>query len=224
MPTTPLPDSFPPFETALGCLPIFPLPDVVFFPGVRLPLHVFEPRYRVMVQECLASHCAIAIVQLLPGEDANGFPRLSRVAGGGRIIEHHTLPDGRSNILVEGIARLELEELRFATPYRRARARVLADVEGRVSDVDRAALVSAATSFARLVHAHDRSFSFTLPVELDAPHLADVCAFQLVVDAKVRQEVLEERRPDHRVRAVTEALMVQAASLRKPDAKGHLVN
>lgn len=217
-------DPFPPFETSLGCLPIFPLPDVVFFPGVRLPLHVFEPRYRVMVRDCLATHGAIAIAQLLPGEDATGFPRLSRVVGGGMIAEHHELPDGRSNILVQGIARLEIEELPFVAPYRRARARVLVDEGGPVPDADRAALVSAASSFARLVHTHDRSFSFTLPVELDASRLADACAFQLVVDAHVRQKILEELRPEHRVRAVIEALMVQAIALRKPDAKGHLVN
>ncbi len=217
-------DSTEKLEAALGCLPIFPLPDMVFFPGVRLPLHVFEPRYRVMIQECLATHGALAIARLLPGEDERGFPRIASVVGGGIIAEHHTLPDGRANILVEGLARLELRELPFAGPYRRARATRLVDDGGRVSDADRAALVSAASSFARLVHAHDRSFSFELPVELDAAHLADACAFQLVADPQVRQNLLEELRPAWRVRTVTEVLMVQASALRRPRGGGQLVN
>ena len=209
-------DSLPSLEAALAELPIFPLPEVVFFPGVELPLHVFEPRYRTMIQDCLASHGAIAIAQLLPGQDATGFPRLAKIVGGGVIREHQELPDGRSNILVEGIARLELEELPFVGPYRRARARIIEDVGVAIPDGDRAALVSAATAFAREVRKHDNTFSMRFPEDLDATRLADVCAFQLIVDAAVRQRILEELRPVVRVRLVVEELMLQAAAFKKP--------
>lgn len=211
-----MPDALPSLEAALDELPIFPLPEVVFFPGVRLPLHVFEPRYRMMIQDCLTSHKAIAIAQLLPGEDPTGFPRLAKIVCGGVIVEHQPLPDGRSNILVEGVARLELDELPFVAPYRRARARVLEDEGTLVPEGDRSALVSAATSFARAVRKHDSSFSLKLPEEGDSTRLADLCAFQLVVDVKARQRILEELRPATRVRLVIEELMVQAAALTGP--------
>lgn len=211
-------------EAALEELPIFPLPEVVFFPGVKLPLHVFEPRYRAMIADCRASHGAIAIAQLLPGQDAAGLPRIAKVVGAGIITEHQSLADGRSNILVEGLARIELEELPFVAPYRRARGRLLVDAAASLPESERAALVSAATSFAREVRKHDRSFSLKLPDDLDTAILADVCAFQLVVDAAARQRILEELRPHVRVRLVVEELMVQAAALAKPSADTRSVN
>ncbi len=211
-------------EGALHELPIFPLPEVVFFPGVRLPLHVFEPRYRAMIQDCLATHGAIAIAQLLPGRDATGFPRLAQVVGGGVITDHQALPDGRTNILVQGLARLSLEELPFVAPYRRARARVLDDEGGELPASERAALVSAATLFAREIRKHDKTFSLRLPDEIEASRLADVCAFQFVVDAGVRQRVLEELRPVRRARLVIEELMMQSAALGTPHARGSAAN
>jgi len=211
-------------EAALHELPIFPLPEVVFFPGVRLPLHVFEPRYRAMIADCRASHGAIAIAQLLPGQDTAGFPRITQVVGAGLITEHQSLPGGRSNILVEGLARVALEELPFVAPYRRARGTVLHDADVSVPESDRAALVSAATAFAREVRKHDRSFSLVLPDDLGAALLADVCAFQLVVDAGARQRILEELRPPARVRLVVEELMIQAAALARPNTNDRTAN
>lgn len=204
-------DATPDLTAALPCLPLFPLPEVVLFPGARLPLHVFEPRYRAMLERCLATHRALAVVQLLPGSDARGLPRIAKIAGGGIITEHHGLADGRAHILVEGTARLSLEELAFEPPYRRARATVLPDTPGQLSEPDRAALLSAATTFANIVRRHDRSFSFH--VEGGDPHLVELCAFQLVVDAELRQSLLEEPSVSQRARKVTEALMVQTATL-----------
>jgi Lon protease-like protein len=214
----------PPFDAALDALPLFPLPDVVLYPGVRMPLHVFEPRYRAMLADVLATHRSLAIVRLLPGEDERGLPRIAGVAGGGVILEHQSLPDGRSNILVEGIARLSLEELPFEPPYRRARARVLEDTSGEVPASQHAALVSAATSFARAVRKHDPSFSLRVPDDPDSATLADMCAFQLLVDADVRQRVLEDLRPASRVRLVVEELMVQAAALSRSDPDASRAN
>ncbi|MBK6463248.1 MAG: LON peptidase substrate-binding domain-containing protein [Myxococcales bacterium] len=215
-------DAPPDLIAALPCLPLFPLPEVVLLPGARLPLHVFEPRYRVMLERCMATHRALAVVQLLRGTDAQGLPRLARLAGGGIITEHHALADGRANILVEGLARLELEELAFEPPYRRARATVLPDAPGQLAEPDRRALLSAATTFARLVRGHDRSFSFHVdPAE---PRLVELCAFQLVVDAELRQSLLEEPSLAVRAQKVTEALMVQAATLGQQSGAGRDVN
>lgn len=219
-----LSSALPKLEASLHELPIFPLPEMVFFPGVQLPLHVFEPRYRKMIHDCLEANGAIAIAQLLPGEGPSGLPRLAKIVGGGVISEHRLLADGRSNILVEGLARLELDELPFVAPYRRARARVVEDEPIEVRGADHAALVSAATGFAREVRRHDKSFSLKLPTHLDARTLADLCAFQLVVDVAVRQRILEERRPDLRVRMVVEELMIQASALSKPGPEGKLSN
>lgn len=209
-------------ERVARALPLFPLPRTVLMPGALLPLHVFEPRYRAMLARCLATHRALGIVQLLPGTDERGLPRLAKIAGGGVITEHHALPDGRANILVEGTARLSLDELAFEPPYRRARATVLPDAPDPLSAPDRAALLSAATTFAELVRRHDRSFSFR--VDGDDPRFVELCASQLVVDAALRQSLLEEPSLPRRARVVTEALMLQTASLGGRGGAGHDVN
>jgi Lon protease-like protein len=206
-------------EEALSAIPIFPLPQVVLFPEAVLPLHVFEPRYRAMLRDCLASHGALVIAHIVGGEDEHGRPRIAPIAGGGVIVEDQTLPDGRSNIVVLGKARLRLEELapEPSRPYRMARATVLHDLEARVPEHDRAALVAAATMFAAEVKKHDPHFSFRMPSTIDAAHIADLCAFQLVVDAGTRQAILDELDPRVRVSLVLNQLALQHGAMMRSD-------
>ena len=213
------------FEKALAAIPIFPLPQVVLFPEAILPLHVFEPRYRAMVQHCMATHGAMVIAQVIPGEDEHGRPRISPVAGGGIVIEHQPLADGRANIVLRGRARLRLEELdpEDSRPFRMARATVLEDMSVSVRQNDHTALVAAATMFASEVKKHDPSFTFRLPALLDASRVADLCAFQLVVDAGVRQAVLDELDPRVRVEMVLGQLALQHGAMINTDKNRVLV-
>lgn len=194
-------------RVALGELPIFPLPRLVFFPSTMLPLHVFEPRYRKMLADCLATHRAMAVVRL------EQHDRIAQVAGAGVVVHHESLPDGRSNLVLEGTARVRLEELPFSPPYRRARATILEPVRTGVSEEDRVALVASATEFVREVRRFDDEFSFELPAERSAAVIADVCASSLIVDADVRQRLLEELDEAARVRSVIEELSLQRLSL-----------
>jgi len=206
-------------EDALAAIPIFPLPQVVLFPEAVLPLHVFEPRYRTMLRDCLATHGALVIAHIVGGEDEHGRPRIAPIAGGGVVIEDQTLPDGRSNIVVLGKARLRLEELEpdASRPYRMARATVLEDLDARVPEHDRVALVAAATMFASEVKKHDPHFSFRMPATIDAAHIADLCAFQLVVDARTRQAILDELDPRVRVSLVLNQLALQHGAMLRID-------
>jgi uncharacterized protein len=203
-------------ESAVESIPIFPLPQVVLFPEAVLPLHVFEARYRTMLADCLATHGAMAIAHVLHGEDEHGRPKISRISGGGIIIEHQKLVDGRSNIVVLGQARLRLDELdpdESDLPYRRAKATILHDDEVPVAEGDRTALVAAATMFATEVKKHDPYFSFRLPVSTDAGRIADLCSYQLIVDAAARQAVLEELDPRDRVHMVLNQLALQHGAM-----------
>ena len=91
-------------------VPIFPLPEVVFFPETVLPLHVFEPRYRQMVADCLAADGWMAVVMLRPGweKDYQGRPPVESIAGVGEIIQAEMLADGRYNILLHGRSRIRV--------------------------------------------------------------------------------------------------------------------
>ncbi len=85
-------------------IPIFPLPNVVLFPNVFLPLHIFEPRYRAMVADALAGDRIIGMVLLRPGYEASydGRPPVYPIGCAGVITHSEPLPDGRFNIVLRG--------------------------------------------------------------------------------------------------------------------------
>ncbi len=204
-----------PIEAALEELPLFPLTQVVLFPHTLLPLHVFEPRYRALVRDCLASHqrFAVALITDPRRADSHGNPPIAEVAGAGLIVEHHALPDGRSTLLLHGQARVRLLELPFVPPYRRARATLLQEEDREVTVADRTALLTSATAFSAEVQKQDPGFVFRLPGYLAAGALADHCAHHLLVDTTVRQALLGELDPCARVRTVTTELALQHAAL-----------
>ncbi len=217
---------------ALEELPLFPLPKVVLFPRALLPLHVFEPRYQTMLRDCMSTHGMMAVVLVsdahasdarLSGErgaSERGHPPIARVASVGAVVEHQPLDDGRSNILLSGVARVSLEELQFLPPYRRARATLLEEEESEVSAADRTALVGAATAFATEVKKHDPMFQFRLPPEAKIGTIADLCAHHLVVDAAARQSILEELSVGARVQQVIRELALQQRLLGGPSSGG----
>src|SRR5262245_19296625 len=91
-------------------LPLFPLPNVVLFPNVFLPLHIFEPRYREMVADALNGDRIIGMVLLRPGweSDYEGRPQVYPVGCAGVITNHERLSDGRYNIVLKGIEKFRI--------------------------------------------------------------------------------------------------------------------
>ena len=103
-------------------LPLFPLPNVVLFPNVFLPLHIFEPRYREMVADALASDRMIGMVMLRSsreGED-EGRPPVYSVACSGVITHVEQLEDGHYNIVLRGLERFRIGPEDHDRHYRRA--------------------------------------------------------------------------------------------------------
>src|SRR5881409_1420478 len=115
---------------ARGTVPVFPLPDVVFFPHARLPLHIFEPRYRRMTEDALRGDRLIAVALLKPGWEGtyDRSPEVCPIASAGVIEDEARLPDGRLNIRLRGLTRIEIREFVQETPYRVASAQVLSDI------------------------------------------------------------------------------------------------
>src|SRR5258706_571818 len=112
-----------------GTVPVFPLPDLVFFPHAALPLHIFEPRYRLMVEDALRGDRMIAMALLRPGWERgyDGSPEVFPLACAGLIEEEVLLPGGRFNIRLRGLARVEIRSFVQESPYRIASVRVLQD-------------------------------------------------------------------------------------------------
>jgi Lon protease-like protein len=103
-----------------AAIPLFPLPDVVLFPNVFLPLHIFEPRYRTMVREALSGDRIIGMVLLKPGYQADyeGRPPVYPIGTAGVITHSEQLPDGRFNIVIRGIEKFRIVEEEGGRPYR----------------------------------------------------------------------------------------------------------
>lgn len=109
---------------------LFPLPNLVLFPHVVQPLHIFEPRYREMLMESLQADRLIAMATLAPGweEAYEENPPISPHGCLGRIMLHEELTDGRHNILLAGLSRIEvLREMPSAKPFRVAVAALRED-------------------------------------------------------------------------------------------------
>ena len=104
-------------------IPIFPLPNVVLFPNVFLPLHIFEPRYRAMVNDALTGDRIIGMVLLRPGWEGNyeGRPPVYPVGCAGVITHAERLADGRFNIVLRGMEKFRIRGEEPGQPYRIAR-------------------------------------------------------------------------------------------------------
>jgi Lon protease-like protein len=111
-------------------IPIFPLPNVVLFPNVFLPLHIFESRYRAMIKDALASDRIIGMVLLQPGFEANyeGRPRVYPVGCAGVITHAEPLPDGRFNIVLRGLEKFRMTGEDDSRPYRLAHIEAVPEV------------------------------------------------------------------------------------------------
>jgi len=187
---------------------VFPLPKVVMFPGTLLPLHIFEPRYRDMMRDCLATdEKLLAITQLKPGWEPQyeGNPPIYPVAGVGTIEGHRHNPDGTYDIVLRAFARVRLEEVEpQVRSYRQANAIVLNErVPDPVSSDELTAVLSLATNIGTIVK---RALpSFTLQTEGDEGPglLSDRIADQFVLDPGARQDLLETLDVGIRLRTLT---------------------
>jgi len=128
-------------------LAIFPLAGAILFPGLQLPLHIFEPRYRELVGSALTRDRRIGMIQ--PQSAEEGAP-LYAVGCVGKIDEVQALEDGGYNIVLEGEARFRvLRELEVTTPFRQVEAELLRDAGDEVlSSAERASFEREARSFA----------------------------------------------------------------------------
>lgn len=121
-------------------IPLFPLGDVVLFPRVPVPLHIFEPRYRRMVADTLGGHRVVGMVLLRPGWEADydGRPPVFDSGCAGLIDRWEELPDGRYNIVLRGLSRFRVREEHAGEPYRLATVEALPDELGATEALEAA--------------------------------------------------------------------------------------
>ena len=174
-------------RVTLTRISIFPLPGAVLYPGLQLPLHIFEPRYRAMVGDALARDRRIGMIQ--PQRQFEGAPLFS-IGCLGRIGEVEALDDGRYNLVLEGEARFRiLRELQVTTPFRQVEAELLSEPDGQVlAPVERAMFEREARRFA---DAQGYSVDWDSVARLDDESLINGVSQIAPFDAAAKQALLE---------------------------------
>ena len=188
-------------------LPLFPLPNVVLFPQVLLPLHIFEPRYRQMVRDAAATDELIGMI-LLRGPEGDPSGRdVYPVGCAGRIIRKVDLPDGRSNILLQGVREFVAEEQYFDKPYRTAAVEWRGVVRDfRLEATFREHLIACIRRFVDNEKQDETSLRILSDPTLGDEMLVNLFAFALDFPVAEKQALLETPNPDARARRLVETL------------------
>jgi Lon protease-like protein len=189
-------------------LPLFPLP-MVLFPGVPLPLHIFEPRYRQMLDDIRANNNLFGLSYL---EDAseNEVPPAGHVGCVAEVTETQTLPDGRSNILTVGVIRYRIEKyVERGDQYLLAQVSFLEDDE-EDPDTLRASAQDVAATFTRIARAvrkiNDERANLPNISDTEPQRLSFLVAAAVELDTDAKQMLLEMRSTSERLDRLREIL------------------
>lgn len=190
-------------------LPLFPLP-VVLFPGVPLPLHIFEPRYRKMLSDIRVGNNFFGLSYFDASNAATDFPPAGHVGCVAEVTDTQLLPDGRSNILTIGLVRYRVEEyVEHGDPYLVARVNFFEDEEEsdeRLTESSR----SVAETFARIARAvriiNDERASLPDISDTEPQRLSFLVAAAMEIDVELKQELLELESTSERLRRLSDML------------------
>ena len=186
-------------------IPLFPLPDVVLFPGTRRPLQVYEPRYREMIADALKGNRIIGMVLLRPGFEADyeGRPPIYGIGCAGVIEDYEQLPDGRYLILLRGLTTFRIVSEDQRKPYRVARVEAIPEL---LRDDESGALSTLRSKLAELL-------TKVLPLDVEPPdpgledvEFVNITAQALPMSEADRQALLERTSVIERARALVERL------------------
>ncbi len=175
---------------------MFPLPGVFLFPGQLMPLHIFEPRYRQMIEDMLdgPGKLVIATVQESDRPDLGGAPPVVPIAGLGEIARHERFEDGRFLLWLAGVARVRVDEVASERLYRRVAYERLE--ESPAAPAEEASLRPALTAAITARTGHQLDPDPELPLGALADVLTQCLALpeQVMVDLHGETDVAERAR------------------------------
>ena len=199
-------------------VPVMTLPNTTFFPQALLPLHIFEPRYRQMLRDVLASNRLFAVAGLNHRPDeTTAFEPAHRVASVGIIRACQKNDNGTSNLLLQGLCRVEITRITRDDPYRKIQIRALRSEPGAQAEEN----ASLRRELSRLVNVSQK-LGVTGPPELaaflstveDPEAFVDIAAFNLCSDTGLKQRLLETLDVNRRLRLFSDHLRSAIAALK----------
>jgi uncharacterized protein len=200
-------------------LPVFPLPNVVLFPNVFLPLHIFEPRYREMVRDALDGDRLIGMTLLRPGwkDDYEGRPPVYQVGCAGLITHVERLPDGRYNLVLRGLTKFRILDEEASRSYRLARVEFLPE---SLDESSRASLRAERRRLESLLVTSGEGGEQPLPPTMPDDELVNALAQYLELEPVERQALLERNGLVERCRSLSELLEMKVISAHGWDDRG----
>ena len=210
-------------------VPVFPLPDVVLFPGIRIPLHVFELRYRTMVRDALSGTRTLALATLKPGweHDYHGSPAFHPIGCLASFEQVQWLPNDCYDLVVAGTTRVRFGTVRREFPYRACEVEPLPaspyDEEDPLTRIERQALQSAVQ---RTVTAGAAAWNVSPMATTDASFetVVNTVAHALRLDTAGRLELLSIDSVIDRSRRLREHLDHWPAEPRRESDEGSGLN
>src|SRR3954454_733858 len=211
-------------QTFCGLARLFPLPNLVLYPHVMQPLHIFEERYREMLEDAMANDQLIAMAVLEPGWEADydRRPAVSEYACLGKVVAHHRLEDGRYNLLLMGVQRVRIvKELQPLRSFRQAQVELIEDCYDFDTPAERKEMHERLlTAFRKhlpcacqLPEQLESMLSDQLPLGL----LTDLAAYALPLEGDVKQQLLAECRVRRRAEILlSEVEKLAAAAAEEP--------
>jgi len=198
---------------------VMTLQEISFFPQALLPLHIFEPRYRKMLKDVLTTHRLFAVAGLDP-RSKEPFEPPHRIATVGIVRACQKNDDGTSNLLLQGLARVEILTITREEPYRTIRVKALSSAPGAKAEDN----VRLRTSLARLIALKQR-LGGTIPADFarflrtveDPETFVDLAAFSLCENPLLKQRLLETLDVNQRLQLFSQHLRdeIDALKLRR---------
>lgn len=205
-------------------VPVMTLPNVAFFPQALMPLHIFEPRYRQMLRDVLATNRLFAVAGIDPRQarEPSQFEPPHRIASVGIVRACQKNDNGTSNLLLQGLCRVEISGIITDEPYRRIRVRALASQPGASEDDN----TELRRKLARLIALKNKLAATGNPQSgpgemaaflktVDDPEaFVDIAAFSLCEDTKLKQTLLETLDVHRRLELFSERMRGEIADLK----------
>jgi Lon protease-like protein len=196
-------------------IPLFPLPNVVLFPNVCLPLHIFEPRYRDMTADALAGDRIIGMVLLRPGWEGNyeGRPAVYDVGCAGLITHAEKLDDGRYNLVLRGMEKFRVIHEDYQRSYRRADVQAIHEA---LSEADRDVMRRERRRLESLLvpQPQGRGTDPKMPPSMPDEELVNALAQYLDLEVVEKQALLERDGLVNRCRSLIELLEMKMITSR----------
>ena len=188
-----VPAGWPPTEpVGSTVVPLFPLPNLFLFPGTVVPLHIFEPRYRQMIEDSLDGPGRLVVGTILEDhhEDMAGAPPVHSIAGLGEIARHERLPDGRYVIMLVGLTRVKVQEAESDRMYRQVRVEALQEVPVPDGEIGALREELLAAVMKRTPDLKDRTEE--LPDDMPIGHLTDLLLLRMQLPQSAMQPLYSE--------------------------------